>query len=170
MKYHEDDAIIPPLRPNLWQWQTKLFLSFGFAFCILVMGLEGGWSRPNQFSFWANGVLITLIYFFFWGILPRRRPEMTYAWRMLIDRLRSENDPLLPIATLMAKDEVLGQYYPHTSMNALGISKVDIYPFTSGMPYVVPRDGVFDVESRDRKVLGSGSAPEMVEKIKELVA
>lgn len=96
---------------------------------------------------------------------------MAESWNELLAFLAESNwvGPLLPVATLAAKDEILKHLYPYTSHSALGFSETKTYPHTRGLPFIIPKDdGSFEVTTGIHEVLGRGTAEQAVAMVKAI--
>lgn len=91
------------------------------------------------------------------------------AWQKIIAEFDGKhflNDELKPFVQAAAKDEKLGKLHPYSTHTALGLSKVDKWPFTAGMPFIIFKDGKIHACNAQNKILASGSVEELIEFVK----
>lgn len=93
--------------------------------------------------------------------------EVQYTWNSLLnDPGRSELHLFIQLAI---KDEILGKLFPFTSLSRLCFSRCTGYPYSYDLPIVYPvweKDNVFEVRLCDDSLIGTGSAKEALEMIK----
>lgn len=91
---------------------------------------------------------------------------MATSWKEIEEEFKSGETflpkELLPFVQLAAKDEKLGSLFPFTSHQALGFSKVEKYPHTKGLPFVVFQDGEFQVQTEKREVKAKSKSAEFI--------
>jgi hypothetical protein len=90
--------------------------------------------------------------------------EIEDRWAVLLrDEPISPKRPLLPFLIEAAKEPILRNLFPYTSMMTLCFSRCTGYPYTYDCPVVTPLGaGQYRVADRAQRTLGEGTAAEAV--------
>lgn len=67
------ERIFPPITPNLFIWQEKIFMSALWISVIILMWFEPTYPTHKQFSFWACLLMQIFMLNFIWAIKPRSK-------------------------------------------------------------------------------------------------
>uniref|UniRef100_UPI0040576A95 DUF6193 family natural product biosynthesis protein n=1 Tax=Candidatus Electrothrix sp. TaxID=2170559 RepID=UPI0040576A95 len=97
------------------------------------------------------------------AVFYERGQEVEMRWRNYLEFLDGEFPELMAFVTAAAAEPKLRQLFPFTSLNYFCFSRCTGYPFTQGLPYVVPLGGgKYEVMTSSRKSLGCGKAADAV--------